>query len=115
MKFSTILGTFALSSLEAYRAYASPLDSSPAVLSLEERGQTEYCCMQVDSVKGVVQKFVPYSGGSFEIARYGRCTITVVEEGLPSQGLCPVWWLKLDQCDNLNVRGSSRPAWVCQK
>ncbi|KAG6130013.1 hypothetical protein E4U38_004701 [Claviceps purpurea] len=53
MKFSTILGTFAMSSLEAYRAYASPLDSSPAVLSLEERGQTEYCCMQVASYKNL--------------------------------------------------------------
>ncbi|KAG5946569.1 hypothetical protein E4U59_003615 [Claviceps monticola] len=31
MKFSTIVGTFALSTLEAFRAYASPDDSvSPA-------------------------------------------------------------------------------------
>ncbi|KAG5990933.1 hypothetical protein E4U52_004119 [Claviceps spartinae] len=27
MKFSTVLGTFALSTLEAYRAYASPLET----------------------------------------------------------------------------------------
>ncbi|KAG6298874.1 hypothetical protein E4U45_004808 [Claviceps purpurea] len=45
MKFSTVLGTFALSTLEAYRAFASPLE--PGAQSLESRG-TEYCCLQTE-------------------------------------------------------------------
>ncbi|KAG6213776.1 hypothetical protein E4U50_000974 [Claviceps purpurea] len=43
MKFSTVLGTFALSTLEAYHACASPLE--PGAQSLEGRG-TEYCCVE---------------------------------------------------------------------
>lgn len=47
MKFSTVLGTFALSALEANRALASPLEPvSLGAQSLEERN-TEYCCFQM--------------------------------------------------------------------
>ncbi|KAG6058703.1 hypothetical protein E4U17_007652 [Claviceps sp. LM77 group G4] len=47
MKFSSVLGTFALATLEAYRAYASPLEAmSPGARSLEGRAD-EKCCLQV--------------------------------------------------------------------
>ncbi|KAG6058957.1 hypothetical protein E4U32_004320, partial [Claviceps aff. humidiphila group G2b] len=45
MKFSTVLGTFALSTLKAYSACASPV--GPEAQSLESRG-TEYCCVQTE-------------------------------------------------------------------
>ncbi|KAG6181206.1 hypothetical protein E4U10_007350, partial [Claviceps purpurea] len=45
MKFSAVLGTFALSTLEAYSACASPV--GPESQSLESRG-TEYCCVQTE-------------------------------------------------------------------
>ncbi|KAG5929502.1 hypothetical protein E4U60_007400, partial [Claviceps pazoutovae] len=45
MKFSSVLGTFALSTLEAYRAYASPVD----VMSPEARTlpPNSYCCLHL--------------------------------------------------------------------
>ncbi|KAG5951606.1 hypothetical protein E4U57_006822, partial [Claviceps arundinis] len=45
MKFSTVLGTFALSTLEAYSACASPV--GPEAQSLESR-EPEYCCVQTE-------------------------------------------------------------------
>ncbi|KAG6101466.1 hypothetical protein E4U31_003660, partial [Claviceps sp. LM219 group G6] len=61
MKFSTVLGTFALSTLEAYSASASPV--GPEAQSLESR-EPEYCCVQtvIDLDIGYDQRasFVPY-------------------------------------------------------
>ncbi|KAG6035122.1 hypothetical protein E4U40_002956 [Claviceps sp. LM458 group G5] len=49
MKFSSVLSTFALATLEAYHAYASPLEAmSPGARSLEGRAD-EKCCLQVHS------------------------------------------------------------------
>ncbi|KAG6069470.1 hypothetical protein E4U16_007670 [Claviceps sp. LM84 group G4] len=48
MKFSSVLGTFALSTLEAYRAYASPLEleaTSPVARALES--VADECCVRV--------------------------------------------------------------------
>ncbi|KAG6058944.1 hypothetical protein E4U17_007278 [Claviceps sp. LM77 group G4] len=49
MKISSVLSTFVLATLEAYRAYASPLEAmSPGSRSLEDRAVNpdERCCLR---------------------------------------------------------------------
>ncbi|KAG6062380.1 hypothetical protein E4U32_002494 [Claviceps aff. humidiphila group G2b] len=117
MKFSTVLGTFALSALEANRACASPLEpATPAAQSLEERN-TEYCCMQVSSVKGTENKFVPYTDGLVLVAQYGTCEVQIYQKNMPpSQGGCGNWYISTYACfDTMNIKVTPQPASVCQK
>ncbi|KAG6115752.1 hypothetical protein E4U13_002468 [Claviceps humidiphila] len=118
MKFSTVLGTFALSALEANRALASPLESLiPAPPSLQERN-TEYCCMQISTSNGVQSKFIPYTNarGLVQIAKFGTCEVSIGQAGeRPSRGGCGRWMQALYGCPSeLNVRVDPMPADHCK-
>ncbi|KAG6080757.1 hypothetical protein E4U30_000358 [Claviceps sp. LM220 group G6] len=117
MKFSTILGTFALSALEANRALASPLEPvSLGAQSLEERN-TEYCCYQISSSQGVQNKFVPYTGGTVQVASFGTCQVSLSQGNSPrpSQGGCNKYLVELLTCpSSLNVKVAPAPAVNCQ-
>ncbi|KAG6243845.1 hypothetical protein E4U25_007250 [Claviceps purpurea] len=116
MKFSTILGTFALSTLESYRAYASPLEAvSPGAQSLEERG-TEYCCMLIHFDTYRQTQFVPWTGGRTRVARVAGCDIYVDQtETPPSKGGCAEWAPDTRSCFRIPPIGADvQPAEVCQ-
>ncbi|KAG6080758.1 hypothetical protein E4U30_000359 [Claviceps sp. LM220 group G6] len=118
MKFSTILGTFALSALEANRALASPLEPvSLGAQSLEERN-TEYCCMQISTSNGIQSKFIPYTNarGLVQIAKFGACEVSISQFGeRPSQGGCGQWLQALNHCPiDMNVRVDPMPASHCK-
>ncbi|KAG6130012.1 hypothetical protein E4U38_004700 [Claviceps purpurea] len=115
MKFSTILGTFALSTLEAYSAYASPLNSDSLGQSLEGRA-VEYCCVQVKSMNNVVNKFVPWFGDTEDVTYFGACTVSVVQgRTRPSQGGCSEWKGTTQFCSaELNPKVTVQDASVCQ-
>ncbi|KAG5957686.1 hypothetical protein E4U57_001758 [Claviceps arundinis] len=88
MKFSSVLGTFALATLEAYHAYASPLEAmSPVARAL---APNSYCCVRVD---GGNTYGIPYSsadaGESFILEN--KCVLTVTKGKAPSQGGCSSW------------------------
>ncbi|KAG6029028.1 hypothetical protein E4U19_001195 [Claviceps sp. Clav32 group G5] len=89
MKFSAVLGTFALSTLEAYRAYASPVEA------LEERAP-EYCCMRFEELDVRHYEYVPYVGAGkmTPFKAEGACHVQV-EQGTtpPSKGGCSDWKL----------------------
>ncbi|KAG6218797.1 hypothetical protein E4U46_003552 [Claviceps purpurea] len=122
MKFSTIVGTFALSTLEAYRAYASPVDSvSPAGQSLEERAAEaiEYCCVAIQTNQSRDTKFVAWNGrpSVVIVVRIGECDLGVVQTSTPpSKGGCSEWSRKVsDKClFDLDPSIVLPPASVCQ-
>ncbi|KAG6168408.1 hypothetical protein E4U51_002198 [Claviceps purpurea] len=118
MKFSTILGTFALSALEANRALASPLEPvSPGAQSLEER-DTEYCCFQISSTQGVQNKFIPYTGGEVDLVSFGACKVSILEgmRPRPSQGGCNKYQVSLANCpSSLKISVAPAPAVNCQQ
>ncbi|KAG6309039.1 hypothetical protein E4U45_002336 [Claviceps purpurea] len=92
MKFSTVLGTFALSTLEAYHACASPLE--PGAQSLEGRG-TEI--IDGNSHSGFVSYPLPQLTGV--IASSGDCQIVVTQTSIPpSQGGCAKWNFQAKGC-----------------
>ncbi|KAG6324157.1 hypothetical protein E4U22_003529 [Claviceps purpurea] len=118
MKFSTVLGAFALSALEANRALASPLEPvSLGAQSLEERN-TEYCCFQISSTQGVQNKFIPYTGGEVDLASFGACKVSILE-GMwprPSQGGCNKYLVSFFTCpDSLKISVAPAPAVNCQQ
>ncbi|KAG5917353.1 hypothetical protein E4U61_002836 [Claviceps capensis] len=115
MKFSTILGTFALSTFEAYRAYASPLNSDSLGQSLEGRA-VEYCCVQVKSLTHVVNKFIPWFGDTEDVTAFGACMVSIVQgRTRPSQGGCSEWKGETEFCSaELNPQVTVQAASVCQ-
>ncbi|KAG6287976.1 hypothetical protein E4U46_003622 [Claviceps purpurea] len=118
MKFSTVLGTFALFALEANRACASPLEPfTPAAQSLEERiPESDNCCMQISSVKGIENKFVPYTDGVVLVAEYDTCQVQIYQRNMPpSQGGCENWYPLTYACDTMKIKVTPQPASVCQK
>ncbi|KAG6126481.1 hypothetical protein E4U28_000496 [Claviceps purpurea] len=116
MKFSTVLGTFALSTLEAYRAFASPLE--PEAQSLESRG-TEYCCVQTKIGGNTKNSFVSYplDGLKRQVASSGECVILVDQTSTPpSKGGCSQWRFTAVNCDDYqNPSASVEDAQVCKK
>ncbi|KAG6287179.1 hypothetical protein E4U45_008155 [Claviceps purpurea] len=121
MKFSTVLGTFALSTLEANRAYASPVDSVSLSHSLDGRG-TEYCCALMETTQGRETKFVPYTGRKVFVGavstKRDTCEMWFYQEGSkpPSQGGCAEWKGKTFTCPpELQAKLSVQPASVCQQ
>ncbi|KAG6133695.1 hypothetical protein E4U24_002782 [Claviceps purpurea] len=121
MKFSTIVGTFALSTLEAYRAYASPVDSvSPAGQSLEERAAEalEYCCVLIETSQSRQTKFVAWNRqpSVVPVAEIGECELNVVQTGTPpSKGGCAEWAWGMSMCPfSLNPSITFPAASVCQ-
>ncbi|KAG6130249.1 hypothetical protein E4U24_007575 [Claviceps purpurea] len=115
MKFSTVLGTFALSTLEAYSALASPV--GPEAQSLESRG-TEYCCVQTEIKYDRKTAFVgyPVPGLQAVVASSGDCKIIVTETNTPpSQGGCATWTFESKGCSSDQRFGASvLPAEYCQ-
>ncbi|KAG6064340.1 hypothetical protein E4U32_000306 [Claviceps aff. humidiphila group G2b] len=121
MKFSTIVGTFALSTLEAYHAYASPVDSvSPAGQSLEERAAevVEYCCILIQTSQSREPKFVAWNRqpSVVPVAEINGCELTVTQTGTPpSKGGCAEWAWGSTMCPfSLNPSVTIQPASVCQ-
>ncbi|KAG6058283.1 hypothetical protein E4U17_000184 [Claviceps sp. LM77 group G4] len=116
MKFSTLLGTFALSTLEAHRAYASPLEAvSPGAQSLEGRA-AETCCVLIQHGNERDARFVAYNGKSASFTSL-NCQFTIHQGPTPpSRGGCTEWKTDLVLChyDPLPVF-SIQPANVCQK
>ncbi|KAG6018887.1 hypothetical protein E4U19_007828 [Claviceps sp. Clav32 group G5] len=116
MKFNTVLGTFALSTLEAYRVSASPIDPvSPETQSLEARAP-EYCCMRVVGYGFARSQFVPFVGGTVHVLTVNNsCKISVDQDSTPpSQGGCPGWTGHYENCERENPRVFSLPAEACQ-
>ncbi|KAG6060072.1 hypothetical protein E4U32_003654 [Claviceps aff. humidiphila group G2b] len=122
MKFSTVLGTFALSILEAYRVYANPIDPvSPEAQSLEAR-TPEYCCMRIQGHGFARSQFVPFVGGVG--GRPGRVRALIVDNGCvvyveqgstpPSQGGCSGWIGRSENCPGGPPLVYSMPAESCQ-
>ncbi|KAG6173261.1 hypothetical protein E4U24_000841 [Claviceps purpurea] len=121
MKFSTIVGTFALSTLEAYRAYASPVDSvAPAGQSLEERAAEaiEYCCVLIVTSQSREAKFVAWNGQAsvVPVAKIGECELNVFQtDKSPSKGGCAEWGSEISMCPfSLNPTITFPSASVCQ-
>ncbi|KAG6131887.1 hypothetical protein E4U24_007532 [Claviceps purpurea] len=116
MKFSTVLGTFALSTLEAYRAFASPLE--PEAHSLESR-RTEYCCVQTQIDGNTQSSFVSYplDGLKGQVASSGECVIVVNQTSTPpSKGGCSQWVFEAVNCDDYqNPSAFVEDAQVCKK
>ncbi|KAG6093698.1 hypothetical protein E4U30_004081 [Claviceps sp. LM220 group G6] len=107
MKFSSVVGTFALATLETYGAYASPLEAmSPGARSLEDRA-AESCCLQVDGQT----TSLPYSAKGSEYDNVGittseSCTILLrIGTTAPSQGGCKSWPLTVTCPDG--VKGTT--------
>ncbi|KAG6235378.1 hypothetical protein E4U25_004859 [Claviceps purpurea] len=123
MKFSTVLGTFALSTLEAYRAYASPVEpASPLNQALEERA-TEYCCMRFDELgdgpKYMHYEFVPYvgEGRMTPFPAEGACHVEVGQGSTPpSKGGCADWQLYYSKgcAHTWETVGADRDASCCR-
>ncbi|KAG6047255.1 hypothetical protein E4U17_007573 [Claviceps sp. LM77 group G4] len=115
MKFSTVLGTFALSTLEAYHAYASPL--APGAQSLESRG-TQYCCVQTQIDGNTRNAFVSYplDGLKGEVASSGECVIVVHQTSTPpSRDGCSQWVFEAINCDEFQTPSAFvRDAQVCK-
>ncbi|KAG6264771.1 hypothetical protein E4U47_006745 [Claviceps purpurea] len=69
MKFSSVLGTFALSTLEAYRAYASPVDAmSPGARSLDGRALPKMCCVNLPGGNTIGLPDASTGSASFDMA-----------------------------------------------
>ncbi|KAG6047254.1 hypothetical protein E4U17_007572 [Claviceps sp. LM77 group G4] len=115
MKFSTVLGTFALSTLEAYHAYASPL--APGAQSLESRG-TEYCCLQTELEGNIQNSFIAYPLPRLQgtVARSDDCEIIVHQTSTPpSRGGCATWFFEARNCQKYQLPAASvQEAKVCQ-
>ncbi|KAG6324226.1 hypothetical protein E4U44_001418 [Claviceps purpurea] len=92
MKLSTVLGTFAISTLEAYHAYASPLvPVSPEAQSLEARNP-EYCCVTSTIGGRYTAGYVPWNGQPTPARNFGGCILTFTQSAKPpSQGGCADW------------------------
>ncbi|KAG5996065.1 hypothetical protein E4U52_007386 [Claviceps spartinae] len=84
MKFSSVLGTFALATLEAYRAYASPLETmSPGARSLEGRAVEP-------GITG------PDAYDSIGLTTSDGCGVVITRGATaPSKGGCKSWPLKV--------------------
>ncbi|KAG6147386.1 hypothetical protein E4U28_007153 [Claviceps purpurea] len=137
MKFSTVLGTFAISTLEAYHAYGSPLERvSLEARSLQARN-TEYCCVVTGCVSGFAllsgpfrltpdnknssgdhdhtSEFVPWTGDLAEVHGVEYCPIFMQQTSkAPSLGGCAEWSpvIVLPEC--MSVQVSVAPADQCQ-
>ncbi|CCE27879.1 uncharacterized protein CPUR_01353 [Claviceps purpurea 20.1] len=116
MKFSTVLGTFAISTLEAYHAYGSPLEG----VSLEGRSlqarNTEYCCVVTNSGHHHhSSEFIPWNGDLAEVHGVEGCPIFMQQTSkAPSLGGCAEWSavIVLPECASVQV--SVAPADQCQ-
>ncbi|KAG6301319.1 hypothetical protein E4U09_005460 [Claviceps aff. purpurea] len=102
MKFSSVLGTFALATLEAYRAYASPLEAmSPGAQSLElgrqgGGGQTT-SLSYTSNTDGV---------DSIGLFTSDKCSVSITRGATaPSQGGCKSWPLTV-RCP-VGVKGTT--------
>ncbi|KAG6111013.1 hypothetical protein E4U13_005107 [Claviceps humidiphila] len=110
MKFSSVLGTFALATLEAYHAYASPLEvMSPVARAL---APNSYCCARVagDKTYGV-----PFNmeAGSESFFTANKCLITVTKGNAPSQDGCKSWPVTASCPKGVNVPGVTLYAGPC--
>ncbi|KAG6058790.1 hypothetical protein E4U32_004440 [Claviceps aff. humidiphila group G2b] len=117
MKFSTVLGTFALSTLEAYRAYASPVEPEAPVQELNTRG-TEYCCVQTQIDGNTRNQFVSYplDGLKGAVASSGECVIVAHQTSTPpSRDGCSKWVFEAVNCDEYQTPSAFvRDASVCK-
>ncbi|KAG6309306.1 hypothetical protein E4U44_007131 [Claviceps purpurea] len=116
MKLSNVLGAFALSTLEASRAFASPVEAQ----SLEGRA-TEYCCMrsEVSGDNGDSKTaYVPATGGKVLAFKYPNgCQVFLLQDGArpPSQGGCRDWHVAFDKCPTGKVPDvTGEESEVCQ-
>ncbi|KAG5935904.1 hypothetical protein E4U60_002883 [Claviceps pazoutovae] len=115
MKFSSVLGTFALATLEAYRAYASPLEAmSPGARSLEGRAN-ESCCLKVDSQITSLSYTSRTDGvDSIGISTNDKCLVTITRGATaPSQGGCKSWPLTIKCPSGLKGTKSVYSVYVC--
>ncbi|KAG6070366.1 hypothetical protein E4U33_004231 [Claviceps sp. LM78 group G4] len=99
MRFSSVLGTFALSILEGYRAYAGLFKAiSPETQSLKGR-DGETCCVIVDK-RGYS---VTYTGEyKVLVTIQGQCKVFVDQIGSPSSGDCDTWSVIREGCPGPN-------------
>ncbi|KAG5967139.1 hypothetical protein E4U56_001003 [Claviceps arundinis] len=101
MKLSTVLGTFALSTLEAYRAHASPLEPDTRSLSLEGGDTTEHCCVGFTIGDQRRAKYVDYPKRDLiaVVDSDGDCLLLAFQTSTPpSQGGCATWDFVAQSC-----------------
>ncbi|KAG6130833.1 hypothetical protein E4U12_004043 [Claviceps purpurea] len=118
MKFSTVLGTFAISTLEAYHAYGSPLEG----VSLEARPlqarNIEYCCVVVTKSGGHIihSEFVAWTGVLAAVHGVKGCPIEMTQTSTPpSLGGCAQWKAAMDtESASCRVSVSVAPANECK-
>ncbi|KAG5922397.1 hypothetical protein E4U61_005274 [Claviceps capensis] len=95
MKFSSVLGTFALASLEAYRACASPLEAmSPGAWSLEGRADKR-CC---NDGRTTSLSYISNTDGvdSIGLFKNDQCSVSIMRGATtPNQGGCKSWPLTI--------------------
>ncbi|KAG6132425.1 hypothetical protein E4U38_003395 [Claviceps purpurea] len=98
MKLSSVLATFALSTLEAYHAhaYANPAETGFTEFQSLERRAVEACCVVVDDTAHTIN-WTKESRAL--VTTQGQCKIFVNESGpAPSAGGCDKWQVILDGC-----------------
>ncbi|KAG6299379.1 hypothetical protein E4U09_008201 [Claviceps aff. purpurea] len=110
MKFSNVLGAFALSTLEASRAFASPVEAQ----SLEGRATDEVSGDNGDSKTA----YVAATGGKVLAFKYPNgCQVFLLQDGArpPSQGGCRDWRVVFDKCPTGKVPAvTGEESEVCQ-
>ncbi|KAG6060841.1 hypothetical protein E4U32_003210 [Claviceps aff. humidiphila group G2b] len=102
MKFSSVLGTFAVATLEAYRAYAGPLEAiSPVARAL---APNSYCCVRVAG--GNTYGF-PFNSATASETFFtdNKCAITVTKGKAPSVDGCKSWPVTASCPQGVNAPG----------
>ncbi|KAG5993711.1 hypothetical protein E4U52_001734 [Claviceps spartinae] len=95
MKFSSVLGTFALSTLEVYPAYASPFDAISPKTQLLQGRDGETCCVIVE------KKVYPVTYTEdirVLVTIQGQCKVSVNQIESPSSGGCDMWSVVREGC-----------------
>ncbi|KAG5980980.1 hypothetical protein E4U55_003434 [Claviceps digitariae] len=119
MKFSTVLGSLVLSTLEVYHANAGPLVEA----SLQERDDNapQYCCVQIKTINERINKYVLYTGGTVNVyGGDGTCHISATQGKIKPKDHnhgCAYWTFDIESCGRTPyvLDAKTKPAIYCQK
>ncbi|KAG6006237.1 hypothetical protein E4U21_007200 [Claviceps maximensis] len=107
MKFTTILGSLALSALQAHASPVSPADVSP-VHQLEARDG--YCCVRLTSTHSDFAKYVPRADDPYVWPVFDKCWVVMQRH---ANG-CDGWTMRTVGCDGVtNLKVGVAPANQC--
>ncbi|KAG6034288.1 hypothetical protein E4U41_006604 [Claviceps citrina] len=104
MKFSTVLGSLAVSAFEASLAHAGPVpDAEGTSVPIIDARNTEYCCVSFKNSRNEDYQYVAWNGEETSTFKFYNCDIRVdFTSTPPSRGGCGQWvfWL-MPSCDYL--------------